>query len=80
MRKHDDLMKRLVVGMIIFLAVFTAVNLYLFYATGGMEPATLITCVFSACVGEMGIMGMIQHTKTKAGATGQDKPGGKPTR
>ena len=61
----DDFMKKIIIGVFIFLLIFTGVILYLFFATDGNEPATLIACVFAACIGEFSICGLIQTNKNK---------------
>lgn len=48
----------------VFLAVYTAAALAVFWHTGS-EPATLTTCVFSVCGLENGFMGWITTTKSK---------------
>lgn len=46
----------------VFLLVFVAVMVWLYYMTGGI-PDTLCTCVFAACGGECGVDGMDQDDK-----------------
>lgn len=48
----------------VFLIIFTAAILYIFRQTG-CEPSTLITCVFTACTGELGFMAFIKNSKNK---------------
>lgn len=48
----------------VFLLVFVAVMVWLYYMTGGI-PDTLCTCVFAACGGECGVMGWIRTTKER---------------
>lgn len=48
----------------IFLLLFTACMIHLYKETGGI-PDTLVTCVFAACTGELGVMGWIKSTKDK---------------
>lgn len=52
----------IVVG--IFLLLFTICMIKLYKETGGI-PDTLVTCVFAACTGELGVMGWIKSTKDK---------------
>lgn len=61
----DDFMKKIIIGVFVFLLIFTGVILYLFFATEGAEPSTLIACVFAACIGEFSICGLIQTNKNK---------------
>jgi flagellar basal body-associated protein FliL len=56
--------KRLLIVMLIFLIVFTAMCLFINYKTG-YEPSTLITAVFSFCSIEGGIMGFIKVFEPK---------------
>ena len=44
--------------------LFTACMTWIYIATGGI-PDTLVSCVFVACTGELGIMGWIKSTKDK---------------
>lgn len=46
----------------IFLAVYTAVVLYIF-SRMGVEPVVLTGCVFAACTGELGICWRIWKQK-----------------
>ena len=50
------------IGILLIAFTFTMVFVYCRY--GGV-PDVLCTCVFGACTGELGFMGMIQSTKTK---------------
>lgn len=52
----------IVIGIYLFL--FTGCMIYLYIKTGGI-PDTLVTCVFGACTGELGVMGWIKSTKDK---------------
>mgnify|MGYP003419116338 FL=1 len=63
-KRKDDFLKKIIIALGIFLLCFTAVNLFLFYATG-TEPSTLITCVFGACIGEYSVCGFIKTVKEK---------------
>ena len=64
-QKHDDFLKKIIIIMGIFLLIFTIAMVLLFYFTGGMEPSTLIACVFAACMGEYSVCGFIKIGKTK---------------
>ena len=48
----------------VFLLVFIALLLWMYYKTGGI-PDTLCSCVFAVCGGECGVMGWIKTTKDK---------------
>ena len=48
----------------VFLLIFTVYILHVFRKTG-MEPSTLITCVFAACTGECGFMAIIKREKER---------------
>lgn len=48
----------------VYLMLFTACMIHLYKETGGI-PDTLVTCVFTACTGELGVMGWIKSTKDK---------------
>lgn len=52
----------IVIGVL--LSLFTLCMIHLYKETGGI-PDTLVTCVFAACTGELGIMGWIKSTKDK---------------
>lgn len=52
----------IVIGL--FLLLFTVCMIQLYKETGGI-PDTLVTCVFAACTGELGVMGWIKSTKDK---------------
>ena len=65
--KHAKVMRttdKILILIGIFLLVFTAVMIKLFDAHGAV-PDTLITCVFAATTGELGIMGWIRTTKDR---------------
>jgi hypothetical protein len=51
--------------MLLFLAAFIAVCLFIIYRTGN-EPSTLITCVFAFCGVEGGLMAWIKTVKVKS--------------
>lgn len=61
-RKKGRFMKGIIVGVFLFLLVFIAVVLWLFYKTGS-EPSTLIASVFAVAVGEFSILGSIKKKK-----------------
>ena len=60
----DDFMKKILIGMFVFLLVFTAAMVLLFCLTGS-TPDTLIVAVFGACAGEYSICGLIKNAKEK---------------
>lgn len=62
--KKTKTMDRILIILAIFLLVFIAIMLILYYLTGGI-PDTLCTCVFGVCGGECGVMGWIRTTKDK---------------
>ena len=61
----DDVLKKIIIALGIFLLTFTIAILIVFIATGGAEPSTLIACVFAACLGECSICGLIKSSKVK---------------
>lgn len=62
--KNTATMNLILIIVGIFLLLFTVTILIIFCATG-MEPSTLVGCVFGACGLEGGIMGWIKTTKEK---------------
>lgn len=56
----------------VFLLMFTAVMTVVFIACDGI-PDTLVTCVFSVCGGECGVMAWIKTAKMKQTKTNKDK-------
>lgn len=58
--------KAVVTGMLIFLAIFTGVTLYLGFVHQ-YEQSTLITAVFGFCGLEGGLLAWIKNTDTKKG-------------
>ena len=48
----------------VFLFAFTIAMIVIYCLTGGI-PDTLCTCVFTACTGEIGVMGWIKTTKDR---------------
>jgi len=63
-QKSLKTMNVVLIVMGIFLLLFTICMIYLYKETGGI-PDTLVTCVFAACTGELGVMGWIKSTKDK---------------
>lgn len=63
-RKRNKTSKLIITALLVFLLIFTAVCLWLFFTTGE-EPAALISAVFVFCGGECGILGWIRTTKEK---------------
>lgn len=61
-KKKGKFMKGIIVGIFLFLFVFTGIILWLFYKTGS-EPSTLIGSVFGACLGEFGFLSLIKNKK-----------------
>lgn len=64
MKKKVGTMDKVLVVIGIFLLMFVAIMLWMFYVTGAI-PDTLCTCVFAACGGECGVMGWIKTTKDR---------------
>lgn len=64
MKKKTGTMDKVLVVIGVFLLVFVAVMLWMFYVTGSI-PDTLCTCVFGICGGECGVMGWIKTTKDR---------------
>jgi hypothetical protein len=62
--QSDNFTKKIVICLLVFLLTFTGVVLWLFYATGGMEPTALVTAVFAATVGELGFLTFIRKLKS----------------
>ena len=60
----DDFMKKILIGMFIFLSIFTIAMIVIFLLTGS-TPDTLILAVFGACMGEYSICGIIKKAKEK---------------
>lgn len=63
--KKDDFLKKVIITIGIFLFCFTIAIFIVFCVTGGSEPSTLIACVFTACLGECSICGLIKKNKNK---------------
>ena len=64
MKKKTGTMDKVLVVIAVFLLVFIAVMLWMFYVTGSI-PDTLCTCVFGLCGGECTVMGWIKTTKDR---------------
>ena len=65
--KHVKTMKtmdKILIIIAVFLVMFTVTMIWLYKTTFGV-PDTLITCVFAATTGELGVMGWIKTTKTR---------------
>lgn len=60
----DDFMKKILIGMFIFLSLFTIAMIVIFILTGD-TPDVLIGAVFGACMGEYSICGVIKKAKEK---------------
>lgn len=65
MKQKDGFLKKVIIAMGIFLLCFTIAVFVVFCITGGNEPSTLITCVFTACLGEGTICGWIKKRKNE---------------
>ena len=65
MKQKDDFLKKVIITIGIFLFCFTVAIFIVFCVTGGSEPSTLIACVFTACLGECSICGLIKTNKNK---------------
>lgn len=63
-KKSVRTMDVILASIAVFLVVFVAVMVLLYYHTGGI-PDTLCTCVFGVCGGECGVMGWIKTTKER---------------
>ena len=63
MKNKDDFLKKVVITIGVFLLCFTIAVFIVFFATGGSEPSTLIACVFTACLGECSICGLLKKNK-----------------
>lgn len=64
MTVKDDFMKKILIGMFVFLSIFTIAMVVIFLNTGD-TPDTLIVAVFGACMGEYSICGIIKKAKEK---------------
>lgn len=71
-------MKRVITLMLSFLLCFVIVNLFLFYKTG-LEPSTLIGCVFAFCGAEGSLMAWLKgiERKGKKNETSEEWTNGK---
>ena len=65
MKQKDDFLKKVIITIGIFLFCFTVAVFIVCCVTGGSEPSTLIACVFTACLGECSICGLIKKNKNK---------------
>ena len=63
-KKKIGTMDIVLVVIAVFLLIFVAVMIWIYYRTGGI-PDTLCTCVFAICGGECGVMGWIKTTKER---------------
>lgn len=63
-KKKIRTMDVILIVIAVFLLVFIALLLWMYYKTGGI-PDTLCSCVFAVCGGECGVMGWIKTTKDK---------------
>lgn len=57
-------MNLILIILAVVMIIFTGIMIWLYHETGGV-PDTLVTCVFSVCGGECGVMGWIKTTKEK---------------
>lgn len=64
MTVKDDFMKKILIGMFIFLSLFTVAMIIVFLLTGS-TPDALIVAVFGACMGEYSICGVIKKAKER---------------
>lgn len=64
MKKQTNTMDLILALIAVFLLVYTAVVLVMFWFKG-YEPSTLTSCIFLACTGECGFMGWIKTAKIK---------------
>ena len=62
--KKNQTSKKVLLTICIFLIVFTGVCLWLFYERSAV-PDSLIVAVFSAALGELGVLSWIRTTKQK---------------
>lgn len=63
-KKKIKTMDVILAALAVFLLLFIAIMLVLYYLTGGI-PDTLCTCVFGLCGGECGAMAWIRTNKDK---------------
>ena len=64
MKKNRRTMDVILKILAVFLFIFTLAMIIIYCLTGGI-PDTLCTCVFTACTGEIGVMGWIKTTKDR---------------
>lgn len=74
MKQKDDFLKKVIITIGIFLFCFTVAIFIVFCVTGGSEPSTLIACVFTACLGECSICGLIKKNKNKEVSYKESQP------
>ena len=74
MKQKDDFLKKVIITIGIFLFCFTVAVFIVFCVTGGSEPSTLIACVFTACLGECSICGLIKKNKNKEVSYKESQP------
>lgn len=74
MKQKDDFLKKVIITIGIFLFCFTVAVFIVFCVTGGSEPSTLIACVFTACLGECSICGLIKKDKNKEVSYKESQP------
>lgn len=60
----DDFMKKVIIGMFVFLLLFTLAMIAVFCLTGS-TPDSLIVAVFGACIGEYSICGLLKKAKER---------------
>ena len=60
----DNFLKKIIIGIFIFLLLFTLGMIVIFCATGSI-PDTLVLAVFGACIGEYSICGLIKNSKER---------------
>ena len=63
-KKNVKTMDKILLILGIFLLLFVIAMIIVYCVTGGI-PDTLCTCVFTACTGEIGVMGWIKTTKDR---------------
>ena len=78
MKQKDDFLKKVIITIGIFLFCFTVAVFIVFCVTGGSEPSTLIACVFTACLGECSICGLIKKNKNKEVSYKESQPSEEP--
>ena len=56
-KKERRTLDLILIAIAVFLLAFVVAMIWLYYRTGGI-PDTLCSCVFAACGGECGVMGV----------------------